>query len=123
MSVNRNVTVPVGESAMRLESSLPSYQNTVASPSEVEGVEVARRSNRPADSLDGLGRQRLGSDVAARAEVGEDEAPTSASPTALPASAADEWPKACACFALDSRRLARHVINLRPKCTLNDPSA
>jgi hypothetical protein len=75
MSVNRKVTVPVGESAMRLESSLPSHYSTVASPSEVEGIEVARRSNRPAKSLGGLGRQLLRSGVAARPEVVEDEAP------------------------------------------------
>ena len=47
--------------------------------------------------------------------------PTSASPAALPVSAAVEWPKACDCFALDSRRLVRYVIDLGPKWTSNDP--
>jgi hypothetical protein len=91
MSVKRKVTAPVGDSAMRLESSLPSYFSTVVSPSEVIGVEVMRHSNRAAESLGGP--------------------------------AAVEWPKACACFALDSRRLARHVIDPRPKWTLNDPAS
>ena len=71
MSVNRKVTVPVGESAMRLESSLPGYYSIVASPSEAIGFEVMRHRNRAAESVGGLGRQLLGSGVA---EVGEDEA-------------------------------------------------
>jgi hypothetical protein len=75
MSVKRKVTVPVGEFAMRLESSLPGYNSTVASPSEVEGIEVARHSNWPAQAFGGLGRQHLRSGVAARQEVVEDEAP------------------------------------------------
>jgi hypothetical protein len=63
MSVKRKVTVPVGESAMRLESSLPSYYSTVASPSEAIGVEVMRHSNRAAECLGGLGCGRVAEGV------------------------------------------------------------
>ena len=71
MSVNRkvtvpvggSVTVPVGESAMRLESSLPSYYSTVASPSEIIGVEVMRHSYRAAESLGDLGCGRVAEGV------------------------------------------------------------
>jgi hypothetical protein len=63
MSVNRKVTVPVGESAMRLESSLPSHYSTVASPSEIMGVEVMRHSYRAAESLGGLGCGRVAEGV------------------------------------------------------------
>jgi hypothetical protein len=63
MSVKRKVTVPVGEPAMRLESSLPSYYSTVVSPSEVIGVEVMRHSNRAAESLGGPGCGRVAEGV------------------------------------------------------------